>query len=282
MVTPSSHFRVSPDPRTQHTIWAFLIGGSFNFLGTYGFNQALVQRYICVRSTRGARQALYINAISSSIIILSSCFIGVVLYAYYADCDPYTNQQVVDIDQLFPYFFMEVLGDKKGLPGIFLACIFSGSLSTISSGLNSLAAVLIEDFYKGLMGRSLTDQRQGLLCKIVSVILGILVILLTYVVSYLGSILNAGLSLFGVLEGPIMGVFVLGLFLPKANRRGGLIGFLTGLGFMLWIFLGAQFTKNQLPDISLPLSINNCTVNSTIERRMPNWTTTISASLPVK
>ncbi|CAF4920803.1 unnamed protein product, partial [Rotaria sp. Silwood2] len=87
---------------------------------------------------------------------------GVILYAYYADCDPYTAKYISGIDQIFPYFVMEVLNDKKGLPGIFLACVFSGSLSTISSGLNSLAAVLIEDIYKG----------------------GV-VMLLTYIVSYL-------------------------------------------------------------------------------------------------
>ncbi|CAF4677852.1 unnamed protein product, partial [Rotaria sp. Silwood2] len=86
---------------------------------------------------------------------------------------------------------MEVLNDKKGLPGIFLAFVFSGSLSTISSGLNSLAAVLIEDIYKGLMERALSDEQQGFLSKIVSIILGGVVMLLTYIVSYLGSILNA-------------------------------------------------------------------------------------------
>jgi sodium-dependent multivitamin transporter 6 len=282
MLIAFSNSRTSLDPRTQHTVWAFLIGGSFNFLATYGFNQTLVQRYICVRSTRDAKQALFINAVSSAIIILFSCFIGVIIYAYYADCDPYTAKKIEEIDQVFPYFVMEILGDKKGLPGVFLACIFSGSLSTISSGLNSLAAVLIEDFYKGLMGRQLTDQRQGFLSKIVSIILGVFVILLTYVVSYLGSILNAGLSLFGVLEGPIMGVFFLGLFFPQANRRGGLAGFLTSLAFMLWIFLGAQINKNQLPDVTLSLSITNCTFNRTIAQTMSNWTTTIKTSPVLK
>ncbi|CAF3465054.1 unnamed protein product [Rotaria sp. Silwood2] len=124
---------------------------------------------------------------------------------------------------------MEVLNDKKGLPGIFLAFVFSGSLSTISSGLNSLAAVLIEDIYKGLMERALSDEQQGFLSKIVSIILGGVVMLLTYIVSYLGSILNAALSLFGILSVPIMGVFILGFFSPKANSRGSFIGFLASL-----------------------------------------------------
>ncbi|CAF2576719.1 unnamed protein product [Rotaria sp. Silwood2] len=248
---------ISADPRTRHTVWSLLIGGTLNSLSTYGFNQTQVQRYMCVRTTRGAKQALFINAAGAAIVIILSSFIGIILYAYYANCDPLTAKQVSDVDQIFPYFVMEVLSDKPGLPGVFLACIFSGSLSTISSGLNSLSAVIIEDVYKGLMGRKLSDERQGLISKIFSVVLGAVVMLLTYVVSYLGSVLNAALSLFGVLSGPIMGVFFLGFFFPQANRHGGLIGFLTSLVLQLWIFLGAQITKNQMDNIRLPL---NCSV----------------------
>ncbi|CAF2654705.1 unnamed protein product [Rotaria sp. Silwood2] len=230
-----------------------------------------------IRSTRAAKQALFINGIGSGLIVFFSGFIGVIIYAYYVDCDPYTSKQIQDIDQILPYFVMDVLSDKKGLPGVFLACIFSGSLSTISSGLNSLSAVIIEDVYKRLIGRQMTDQRQGFISKILSVILGIVVMLLTYVVSYFDSILNATLSLFGVIEGPIMGVFVLGLFFPRANRRGALIGFVTGLAFLLWIFLGAQITKKQMKNVSLSLSIANC--SETISNTSTNWTTTTTVAM---
>jgi sodium-coupled monocarboxylate transporter 8/12 len=221
---------------------------------------------MCVRSTRGAKQALFINAVGAAAIILSCGVIGIILYAYYADCDPYTAKYVTDIDQIFPYFVMEVLSEKKGLPGVFLACVFSGSLSTVSSGLNSLAAVIIEDIYKSLLGRSLSDERQGFASKIFSIILGAVVILLTYVVSYLGSILNAALSLLGVLSGPIMGVFFLGFFVPQANSRGGFIGFLASLFLQVWIFLGAQITKKQMRSERLPLSVANCLIPVNITR----------------
>ncbi len=221
---------------------------------------------MCVRTTRAAKQALFINAVGAAIIIILCGIMGVILYAYYADCDPYTAKYVTDVDQIFPYFVMEVLSDKKGLPGIFLACIFSGSLSTISSGLNSLAAVMIEDIYKGLMGRSLSDQRQGFVSKIFSIVLGAVVVLLTYAVSYLGSILNAALSLFGVLSGPIMGIFFLGFFFPQANRHGGLIGFFASLFLQFWIFLGAQITKNQRKSERLPLSVAECLIPINITR----------------
>lgn len=249
---------MSFDPRTRHTIWSLLIGSSLNTLSIYGFNQTQVQRYMCVRTTRGAQHALVINAVGVACIIFLAGFMGIVLYAFYADCDPYTAKLVSGTDQIFPYFVMEVLSSKKGLPGVFLACIFSGSLSSISSGLNSLAAVLIEDVYKGLLKRRLSDERQGLVAKLISVALGALVILLTYAVSYLGSLINAALSLSGILSGPIMGVFVLGFFFPRANRRGALVGFFTGLLFVMWIFVGAQVTKNQRADPRLPLSIAGC------------------------
>lgn len=261
---------MSVDPRTRHTIWSLLIGGSMNSLATYGFNQTQVQRYMCVRTTRGAKQALFINAAGAALVILMSGLIGVILFAYYAECDPYRAGRVSDVDQIFPYFVMEVLSSKPGLPGVFLACIFSGSLSTISSGLNSLAAVVIEDVYKGLMNRKISDERQGFASKIFSIVLGVVVMLLTYIVSFLGSVLNAALSLFGVLSAPIMGVFFLGFFFPQANRRGGLVGFLVSLAFQVWIFLGAQITKGQMvnPKFTgrLPTSIDKCypPVNETV------------------
>ena len=263
------YLSISFDPRVRHTVWSLLIGGTFNSLSTYGFNQTQVQRYMCVRTTRGAKQALLINAIGTAIVIILCGTMGIILYAYYFNCDPYTAKYVLNIDQIFPYFVMEVLSDKKGLPGIFLACIFSGSLSTISSGLNSLAAVFIEDVYKSLIGKSLSDERQGFISKIISVLLGCIVMLLTYLVSYFGSILNAGLSLFGAISGPIMGVFFLGFFFPKANSRGGLIGFLSSLFIQLWILLGAQITKKQMKNTWLPLSVANCSIPVNITTSIP-------------
>ena len=262
------------DPRIRHTIWSILIGGSLNSLSTYSFNQVQVQRYMSIRTLRNAKQALLISSLGAALIILLSGLIGVILYAYYADCDPYTAKYISAVDQLLPYFVMEVLSDKKGLPGIFLGCIFSGSLSTISSGLNSLAAVLIEDTYKGLMGKDLNDEQQGFVSKIFSIVLGCVVMLLTYLMSYLGSILNAALSLFGVLSGPITGIFVLGFLFPQANSRGGLIGFLTSLALQLWIFLGAQITKRQRKSERLSISIVNCSIPVNI--------TTTSMNSPVK
>lgn len=55
-----------------------------------------------------------------------------------------------------------------GLPGLFLATIFSATLSTASSGINSLTAVLWEDFLKMPL-HGLDDARKGTVMKSISV-----------------------------------------------------------------------------------------------------------------
>lgn len=47
-----------------------------------------------------------------------------------------------------PLYVVETMSSVPGLTGLFVAGIFSASLSTVSSCLNSLAAVTLEDYIK--------------------------------------------------------------------------------------------------------------------------------------
>ena len=163
-----------------------------------------------------------------------------------------------DRKQILPYFVIEVSSNKKGLPSIFLTCAFSGSLSTISSGLNNLMATIVEDDYKRLLHRQLTGERQGFICNTFSLIPGIIVMALTYVVSNLSLLVHAAVSLAGILSGAIMDVFMRGFFFRTANAHGSFIGFLRGIGMVVWIFIRAQVTKNQRSNQRLPLSTSDC------------------------
>ena len=61
-------------------------------------------------------------------------------------------------DQLFPLFVMQVMGDINCVPGLFVAGVFSGALSTVSSGLNSLAAVTLQDLMNAGCKVSLSEK----------------------------------------------------------------------------------------------------------------------------
>lgn len=47
-----------------------------------------------------------------------------------------------------PRYVLDTMENIPGLSGLFVAGIFSGSLSTVSSALNSLSAVTMEDYVK--------------------------------------------------------------------------------------------------------------------------------------
>lgn len=70
------------------------------------------------------------------------------MFSKYANCDPILAGRISSTDMLMPLYVLDAVGHIPGLPGLFIAGIFSGSLSTISGALNSLAAVIVEDYIK--------------------------------------------------------------------------------------------------------------------------------------
>ena len=123
-----------------------------------------------------------------------------------------------------------LLNNKFWFEGLFVSGIFSGSLSTVSSAINSLAAVTLEDYIKPFATFSccqklhiLIEQRSALILKILALSYGILCIALTFIVDALGSgMLQAALSVFGIVGGPLLGLFSLGMVIKSSNQLGNL------------------------------------------------------------
>ncbi len=93
-------------------------------------------------------------------------------------------------DQIFPLFVMQVFGDISCVPGLFMAGVFSGALSTVSSGLNSLAAVTSQDLISGACGIELSEKQSIWLTKGLSIGFGILSYLVVFLVKYLPGVLE--------------------------------------------------------------------------------------------
>ena len=72
------------------------------------------------------------NAPLSIILWILAAFSGLVVFANYADCDPLKAGIITKQDQIIPYYVMDKLGHIYGLPGLFLACLFSGALRSAS------------------------------------------------------------------------------------------------------------------------------------------------------
>ncbi|UYV61443.1 hypothetical protein LAZ67_1004869 [Cordylochernes scorpioides] len=261
-----------PDPRTRHTVWSLAIGGYFTWITVYGVNQTMVQRYLALPSLAKARRAVLLNLPGLVFILVTTSLAGMVIYARYELCDPLQTGRVTAPDQLFPLFVMDILGELPGLPGLFVAGIFSGALSTVSSGINSLAAVTLEDGIKTYIRPDISDLWATRLAKIFAFFYGILSIALVALAERMGgvlqvsrlvgpsvcaeSVVQAALSLFGMMGGPLLGLFTLGMFFPWPNPVGAGVGLLAGLSFSFWVAIGAFLYKT--PPIPKPTSVIGC------------------------
>ena len=53
---------------------------------------------------------------------------GLLLYATFHDCDPLTTKLAKAKDQLVPLLVIQTLKEIPGLPGLFIAGVFSGKM----------------------------------------------------------------------------------------------------------------------------------------------------------
>ena len=111
--------------------------------------------------------------------------------------------------------------------------------STVSSGLNSLAAIILEDFVRPFCCTNMDDVRATKVSKFLAIFIGLFCFALVFIAAQLGNVLQvlnrylrcccpsringkmfylqAALSIFGMIGGPLLGVFTLGIFFPWAN-----------------------------------------------------------------
>ncbi|XP_076438364.1 sodium-coupled monocarboxylate transporter 1-like isoform X2 [Babylonia areolata] len=255
-------FDVNPDPRVRHTTWSLTLGAFLVWLPPYAVDQQMVQRFSAARTLRDAKIALLLNMPGMVIIITLCSLTGLLLYARYAHCDPLSHGSITNPNQLLPYFVVDMLGHLQGMSGLFVASLFSGALSSVSSMLSALSAVTWEDFLQPCMALH-TDTQAVLFTKVLVLLYGCLGVGLAFIVKELGgTVLQASLTLNGAAGAPLVGLFILGAGFTTANWMGGVGGAALGLAFSLWISVGAYTTSTL--DFSLPTSTRGCNETSDV------------------
>ncbi|XP_005799330.1 sodium-dependent multivitamin transporter-like [Xiphophorus maculatus] len=236
---------LNPDPTERHTFWTLGVGGVFLMLSLYGVNQAQVQRYLSARTEKEAVRSCYMVFPSLQLALGLSCIMGLVMFARYCGEDFSEKLGSSSRDAMVIYFVMDMLQGLPGLPGLFVACLFSAALSTISSAFNSLATVTMEDLIKPHFP-SMSEERATLLSKALAASYGLLCLAMAYLTHLLGdSVLLVALKIFGVVGGPILGLFCLGMFFPWANSIGAVAGLGAGLVGAFWVGIGSIVTRSS-------------------------------------
>ena len=227
------------------TFWSGVVGGCFLTMSTHGTDQYMVQRYLCTDRPAKAGAAL----LASGVIVLAQfvlfLLIGVLLFAFYRPFEqpgyaaaaadspmPFANG-----DRVFPHFITKHL--PTPLAGLVVAAIFAAALS---SSLSAIASTVVNDLYKPF--RPARDDRHYLTVgKVLILAFGVVQTAVALaVISTARSALDNVLAVAGLVNGPVLGLFLVGAMSRRVPQAAAIAGMVTSVVTMacVWWFLSKQ------------------------------------------
>ncbi|ROT76754.1 hypothetical protein C7M84_004653 [Penaeus vannamei] len=237
-------------PFARHTLWSTLVVGVYMMISFLGLSQSQYQRFASVPTLAQAQMLALLFFLGLTLLWGTFYVSGLVAYAIYSDCDPLNSGKIEKADQIIPYMVSDKLGHLTGMPGLFVAAVYGGVLSSLSSEGNAIACVVWEDFLKERpYFRDISDRSATNVIKCLSSLTGLIAIGVGLLAGKLGTIYYV-ISLIGaVIAGPLNGLFLAGMVIPWTNAKGAWAGMTFSLALNSWMVIG-RTDENTIYDIS--------------------------------
>lgn len=223
---------------SKPTIIVVSLYGFFFYLQKYTADQTMVQRYLASKSDRDALKGITLGAALCIPVWTLFMLIGTLLWSFYKLTGEVLPSYITKADQVFPHFIVTHI--PVGLAGLFLASLFGAAMATLSSDLNCLSVVAVEDFYRRLFPHS-TDRQRLRVGKLFVTIYGAVAIFFALELARShGTALSLWYTSSAIVAGGLAGLFLLAFLSRRANSKGVSVGIIANLVFTTW----ATFTLN--------------------------------------
>jgi len=235
---------------TSSTFWVVLIYGLFINLQNFGIDQNYIQRYMSSRSDKDAKKSALWGGLLYIPVSAMFLFIGTALFSFYK-----ANAGIlpadIDGDKVFPWFIVNQL--PVGLTGLLIASIFAAGMSTVSTGLNSSATVILTDFFKFPADHPKTGRRSMTVLYVSSFLFSLLSIFIAIAMINVKSALDAWWKLASIFSGGMLGLFLLGYLAPKVKNPAAVSGVVAGVIVIGWMSLSPiLFTEGKIAEYASP------------------------------
>jgi solute carrier family 5 (sodium-coupled monocarboxylate transporter), member 8/12 len=250
-------------------------------LAFYSADQITMQRVLTARDLKSAQKAFVLNCVALSIFIPLLCYVGLSLYAFYqkhpdrvpAQYQVSANEETESSksessppdawpkkhpqtgkkleDKILPTFVALEL--PVGIAGLVVSALFAACMSTMDSGLNSVATSLIVDFHRRWgIGKSwlakrlskpvseLDEADELTLARPLVVLIGVLAIGFGCAIGQFGTIFEIARIAIDTPGIPLACIFLLGMLTIRTNTVGALCGLFAGLATMVWLAVGPK------------------------------------------
>jgi len=222
------------DPTLRLSFMSVVIGGFFVLLAGYTVDQVAIQRYLSTSNVREAGRSIIFTLVMGVLVSLLFYWTGVLMWVFYHQHPQLAPPVFAHKDRILPFFIVNQL--PVGVRGMLVAALFAATMSSMDSGINSITTATLMDFYDRLSPRRLKEGGKLLLARKWTIFWGVFTTGLALLIGFWGKgLIEMSNTLAGLFTGPLLGVFLLGMLIRRANSWGTLIG--AGLGFATAAFI---------------------------------------------
>lgn len=229
----------------ERNAWLLLIGGVIWAFQRYGCDQHMVQRYLTARTDREAVRATYIGGVACLPIWFMFMVIGAGIWGYF-NVSEITLPAELTNDQIVPWFIRNEC--PQGMLGLIVAALMAAAMSSLAADMNSLATVVVDDFYSKLNPKG-SDKSRLWVGRIVVVLTGLAAVYFSQQWIGIESAMKLVVDLLLVTTGGMLGLFALGLLTTRATNVGAWVGITACVLFTAW----ATMTSLRLPSMEGPV-----------------------------
>lgn len=232
-------------PFHQNAFFLLLIGMFFNALAQKGTDQLTVQRYLATSNARASARALLVDVFGAIPIGLVVFLVGMGLFAWYQNSPELEQMRAGNYNGVLPHFVATEF--PHGMIGLFAAALMAAVISTVDSGMNCLATVTMTDFHQRFTRRIFSDSESIFWARFWTFVWALICIALAFFIhaTAYDNIARVSGQVIGLFSGSILGVFLLGMLVPRTNSAGAGAGAVTGGAVAVW---ANYFWVKMLPD----------------------------------
>ena len=136
-------------------------------------------------------------------------------------------------DRVFPHFIAREL--PPGLAGLLIAALLAAAMSSIDTSLNSSATVILSDFYRGWLQRTVSEREAMRVLYAATVVMGVLGVGVALAMIGVKSLLDAWWTLSGIFAGGVLGLFLLGFISRRTDRPAAVTAVAAGVLVIFWM-----------------------------------------------
>jgi len=228
--------------KNPHTFWPLFFGCLFLYISYYGCDQTQVQRELSAANEDDTNLSLTFNGFVRFPLVLTYCFLGACIAAFaklnpnFIHTFPLTKEGTPNINMAVPMFVLQYL--PHGIIGLVMIALFAAAMSSLDSTINSLSATTMRDIYQRFINPQLSGKKEFLWGKIFTIFWGTICCLFSFFVGSISeSIIESIAKIGSLMNGPILGAFVLGILIKRSNGQGAVSGVIGGLVLNIYLWL---------------------------------------------